>query len=84
VLYPRLRDEKKARESVDVILDELLDVPPETDLWKAKVKVLKENVEHHMDEEESELFKKARAVLDRDELDRLGDRMAEIKRSAEE
>jgi hypothetical protein len=45
--------------------------------------VLKENVEHHMEEEESELFKKARAVLDRDELDRLGDRMADIKRSAE-
>ena len=45
------------------------DVPPETDLWKAKVKVLKENVEHHMDEEESELFKKAKAVLDRDELE---------------
>lgn len=94
VLYPRLRDEKKARESVlegyeehhvaDIILDELLDVPPETDLWKAKVKVLKENVEHHMDEEESELFKKARAVLDSDELDRLGNQMAEIKRSAEE
>jgi len=68
----------------DVILDELLDVPPETDLWKAKVKVLKENVEHHMDEEESELFKKAKAVLDRDELNRLGDRMEEIKRSAED
>ena len=94
VLYPRLRDEKKARASVlegyeehhvaDVILDELLDVPPETDVWKAKVKVLKENVEHHMDEEESELFKKARAVLDSDELHRLGDQMAEIKRSAEE
>ena len=94
VLYPRLRDEKKTRESVlegyeehhvaDVILDELLDVPPETDLWKAKVKVLKENVEHHMDEEESELFKKAKAVLDRDELNRLGDRMEEIKRSAED
>ena len=59
-------------------------MPPETDLWKAKVKVLKEHVEHHMDEEESDLFKKARAVLDRDELDRLGDRMVQIKRSAEE
>src|ERR671937_749642 len=68
----------------DVILDELLDVPAETDLWKAKVKVLKENVEHHMDEEESELFKKARAVLDRGELERLGERMEEIKRSAED
>jgi hemerythrin superfamily protein len=94
VLYPRLRDEKRAREEVlegyeehhvaDVILDELLDVPAETDLWKAKVKVLKENVEHHMDEEETELFKKARAVLDRNELERLGERMEQIKRSAED
>ena len=94
VLYPRLRDEQKARDEVlegyeehhvaDVILDELLDVPPETDLWKAKVKVLKENVEHHMDEEEDELFKKARAVLDRDELERMGERMERIKRSAED
>jgi len=94
VLYPRLRDEKKAHETVlegyeehhvaDVLLDELLDVPPETDLWKAKVKVLKENVEHHMDEEEDELFKRARAVLDREELNRLGARMEQIKRSAED
>jgi len=94
VLYPRLREEKKARATVlegyeehhvaDVLLDELLDVPPETDLWKAKVKVLKENVEHHMDEEEDELFKDARAVLDRDELKRLGERMERIKRSAED
>src|SRR5678815_20744 len=81
VFYPRLKQEQKAREEVlegyeehhvaDVLLDELLEVPAETDLWKAKVKVLKENVEHHMDEEESELFKKAKAVLDRDELNRL-------------
>ena len=94
VLYPRLRDEKKAHETVlegyeehhvaDVLLDELLDVPPETDLWKAKVKVLKENVEHHMDEEEDELFKEARAVLNREELNRLGERMEQIKRSAED
>jgi len=94
VLYPRLREENKARETVlegyeehhvaDVLLDELLDVPPDTDLWKAKVKVLKENVEHHMDEEEDELFKDARAILDREELKRLGERMERIKRSAED
>jgi len=94
VLYPRLRDEKKTHEPVlegyeehhvaDVLLDELLDVPPQTDLWKAKVKVLKENVEHHMDEEEDELFKGARASLDREELNRLGERMEQIKRSAED
>ena len=94
VFYPRLRNEQKAREEVlegyeehhvaDVLLDELLEVPAETDLWKAKVKVLKENVEHHMDEEETELFKKARAVLDGGELEQLGARMERIKRSAED
>jgi len=94
VFYPRLKQEQKAREEVlegyeehhvaDVLLDELLEVPAETDLWKAKVKVLKENVEHHMDEEESELFKKARSVLNRDELEQLGARMERIKRSAED
>ena len=94
VLYPRGREETKARDTVlegyeehhvaDLLLDELLDVPPDTDLWKAKLKVLKENVEHHLDEEEDELFKGARAVLDRDELKRLGERMEQIKRSAED
>jgi hemerythrin superfamily protein len=94
VFYPRLRNEQKAREEVlegyeehhvaDVLLDELLEVPAETDLWKAKVKVLKENVEHHMEEEETELFKKARAVLDGGELEQLGARMERIKRSAED
>jgi hypothetical protein len=94
VFYPRLRGEQRARDSVlegyeehhvaDVILDELLDVPPETDLWKAKVKVLKENVEHHMDEEEDELLKSAKRVLDREELDRLGERMEAVKRDAED
>jgi hemerythrin superfamily protein len=94
VFYPRLRNEDSARDSVlegyeehhvaDVILDELLDVPADSDLWKAKVKVLKENVEHHMDEEEQELLKKARSVLDGDELDRLGERMARVKREAED
>jgi hemerythrin superfamily protein len=94
VFYPRLRDEQKARDNVlegleehhvaDVILDELLDVPPDSDLWKAKVKVLKENVEHHMDEEEDELLKNAKRVLDRDELNRLGERMERIKRDAED
>ena len=94
VFYPRLRDEQKARDNVlegyeehhvaDVILDELLDMPPDSDLWKAKVKVLKENVEHHMDEEEDELLKNAKKVLGREELDQLGERMERVKRDAED
>lgn len=70
ILYPALRSHEKTKDIVlegyeehhvvDVILDELLEIPADIELWQAKVKVLKENVEHHIEEEEDELFKKAR------------------------
>lgn len=45
------------------------------DEWEAKAKVLQENVEHHVEEEENELFEKAEAALGEEELEELGDRM---------
>jgi hypothetical protein len=45
------------------------------DEWEAKAKVLQENVEHHVEEEENELFEKAQAALGEEELEELGDRM---------
>lgn len=47
--------------------------------WQAKAKVLQENVEHHVDEEENELFQKAGAVLSDEEIEDLGTRMEEEK-----
>ncbi|HVE71469.1 MAG TPA: hemerythrin domain-containing protein [Thermoanaerobaculia bacterium] len=47
---------------------------------KAKAKVLKELVEHHADEEEKEMFPRARQVMDREELRDLGERMDARKR----
>ena len=47
---------------------------------KAKAKVLKELVEHHADEEEKEMFPRAKQVLDRDELRELGERMEARKK----
>ena len=58
-----------------------LDVTDET--WGAKAKVMKENIEHHIEEEEGEMFTKARQVFDRQELVDLGTRMAERKASAQ-
>ena len=43
---------------------------------------MKENIEHHIEEEEGEMFKKARQVFDSAELDKLGQRMAARKQSA--
>jgi hemerythrin-like domain-containing protein len=51
--------------------------------WGAKFKVLKENIEHHIKEEEGPMFRTARGVMSRDELRALGSQMAEMKDAAE-
>ena len=60
---------------------ESLDVSDET--WGAKSLVMKENIEHHIEEEEGEMFKQARQVFDRQELEDLGARMEQRKTSAQ-
>jgi len=60
-------------------VQELADCEPEGEEWEAKVKVLIESVEHHMDEEESEMLPKVRSKTDADQRERLGTRMAERK-----
>jgi hypothetical protein len=59
---------------------EALDVSDES--WGAKAIVMKENVEHHIEEEEGDMFKQARQVFDKAELDDLGARMDARKQSA--
>jgi hemerythrin-like domain-containing protein len=89
VLYPALKPHRDAREIVlegyqehhvaDVLMKELERLPPEDERWGAKFKVLKENIEHHIEEEEGDMFKTARSVLDRDELESLGLRIEAMK-----
>lgn len=63
------------------LLAELENLPKDDQSWGAKLKVLKEMVEHHDEEEEGEMFKKARKVLSDDELESLGARMERAKES---
>ena len=93
IFYPALKSHPRAKDIVlegyeehhvvDLLMSELesLDVSDET--WGAKAIVMKENIEHHIEEEEGEMFKQARAVFDRQELEDLGARMAERKTSAQ-
>ena len=93
IFYPALKEHPKAKDLVlegyeehhvvDTVMAELegLDVTDET--WGAKAKVMKENVEHHIEEEEGEMFKQARQVFDRQELEDLGTQMAQRKTSAQ-
>ena len=92
IFYPELKAHPKAKDIVleafeehhvvDVLMGELeaLDVSDET--WGAKALVMKENIEHHIGEEEGEMFTAARRVFDRQELDDLGQRMEARKVAA--
>ena len=63
----------------DIVLQELQQLPPSDERWGAKLKVLKENIEHHIEEEEGEMLSTARSVLSRYELENLGRRMQALK-----
>jgi hemerythrin-like domain-containing protein len=92
IFYPELKAHPKAKDIVlegyqehhvvDLLMSELeaLDVSDET--WGAKATVMKENIEHHIEEEEGEMFRQARQVFDAAELDDLGERMEARKASA--
>jgi hemerythrin-like domain-containing protein len=68
----------EAYEEHDVVkslLTEMSGARAADDEWQAKAKVLRESVEHHVDEEENELFDKADDVLSDEEIESLGQQM---------
>ena len=92
IFYPALKSHPKAKDIVleayeehhvvDLLMGELESLDVSDPTWGAKAIVMKENIEHHIEEEEGEMFPQARQVFDRQELQDLGDRMAERKISA--
>jgi len=94
IFYPALKEHPRAKEIVlegyeehhvvDEIMSELEGLDPTDESFGPKAKVMAENIEHHIEEEEGEMFKHARQVFDPDELAQLGERMAQRKKSARE
>jgi hemerythrin-like domain-containing protein len=66
------------------ILADLLESGAEDAQFDAKMSVLKEQVEHHVDEEEKALFPKVRKACSEEELEDLGDRMQRMAEDLEE
>jgi hemerythrin superfamily protein len=58
--------------SVKRLIADLLEMSPDDAQFDAKVAVLKEQVEHHVEEEENELFPKVQKMLKAEELEDLG------------
>ncbi|MBA3777988.1 MAG: hemerythrin domain-containing protein [Chloroflexi bacterium] len=93
IFYPALKEHPRAKEIVlegyeehnvvDTLMGELSALPFDHETWGPKAKVMKENIEHHVEEEEGEMFSKARQVFDKAELEELGARMAARKEQAQ-
>lgn len=88
VFYPAIREaagDEIVDESVeehhvvDLLIGEMRKLDVDSDEWTAKFTVLKENVEHHVEEEEDEMFPDVEDKLGEDRLMELGDEVAACK-----
>lgn len=95
IFYPAVRDlgTSKAEEMideafeehhvVDLVLAELPEVDPEDERFEAKITVLSELVEHHVEEEEGEMFPMAEKKLGAERIKELGQQMEQMAGAAQ-
>jgi iron-sulfur cluster repair protein YtfE (RIC family) len=89
ILYPALKAADETRDiteeayeehqEVKDLLAELETTPADNEDWGDILLELRENVEHHVEEEEGEMFPKALTVLSEQQINDIGARMAAEK-----
>lgn len=67
------------RAAGDLVLPDLFSTPVDSEKFSGRTNVLKELVTHHADEEEAEMFVRAKELFDKDELEHLGAQLAQRK-----
>lgn len=78
-MYFEAKEEHRTVDSL--VLPDLKATDPTTPEFAGRVKVVKELLEHHIEEEETDMFPKAKKLLGKSKLDQLGDEMLELKAS---
>ncbi|ANF86774.1 hemerythrin domain-containing protein [Pseudomonas sp. M5A4_2d] len=76
-MYYEAKEEHRTVDSL--VLPDLKATDPTTPEFAGRVKVVKELLEHHIEEEETEMFPKAKKLLGKAKLDQLGEQMLELK-----
>lgn len=87
--YPHLEESDEARDKTlesyeehhvaKLVLNEFKKIAQDDEKWKAKLKVLKELVAHHVKEEETNIFKMAKKALDKEQIQEITEKIAEQK-----
>jgi iron-sulfur cluster repair protein YtfE (RIC family) len=67
----------------DILMAEMEQLSFDNEAWTAKLTVLKENIEHHVDEEENKLFPHVNKILTNEKLQEIGKQLKEWKEKAE-
>jgi hemerythrin-like domain-containing protein len=76
-MYYEAKEEHRTVDSL--VLPDLQNTDPATTEFSGRVKVVKELLEHHIEEEESEMFPQAQKLLGKEKLDELGVQMEAMK-----
>jgi hemerythrin superfamily protein len=77
VMYYEAKEEHRTVDSL--VLPDLKETDPGTPEFSGRVKVVKELLEHHIEEEETEMFPQANKLLGKAKLNELGLQMEEMK-----
>ena len=91
IFYPKIKEEKELEDivlegieehhQVKMFLRELSNLTDDSEKFEPKLKVLMEDVTHHVQEEEGEMFPKIEKIFDESTLEDLGKQMEEEKKS---
>ncbi len=91
IFYPRLKEKEELEDIVlegieehhqaKIFLRELASLTEDSEKFEPKLKVLMEDIEHHVMEEEGEMFPKVKKNFDKAELAELGKQMEEEKKN---
>ncbi|MCK8656865.1 hemerythrin domain-containing protein [Pseudomonas umsongensis] len=77
IMYYEAKEEHRTVDSL--VLPDLKATDPSTPEFAGRVKVVKELLEHHIEEEETEMFPQAKKLLGKATLDELGEQMEVLK-----
>ena len=77
IMYHEAKEEHRTVDSL--VLPDLKQTEPSTTEFSGRVKVVKELLEHHIEEEETEMFPQAKKLLGKATLDALGAEMEAMK-----
>ena len=91
IFYPKIKEEKELEDIVlegieehhqaKMFLRELSNLADDSEKFEPKLKVLMEDIEHHVQEEEGQMFPKIEKLFDRATLEDLGKQMEEEKKN---